>query len=96
MSSVEQGIALSMILFTWLSKWIKTCNSEDKCQGKGKQICPTTDGDWLDSMEQLSKSSALWELETSCKLFGKILTIKPDSNFIAVFRRVFHDEHFDV
>ena len=47
-------------------------------------------------MEQLSKSSALWELETSCKLFGKILTIKPDSNFIAVFRRVFHDEHFDV
>lgn len=25
-----------------------------------------------------------------------MLTIKPDSNFIAAFRRAFHDEHFDI
>ena len=25
-----------------------------------------------------------------------MLTIKPDSNFIAAFRRAVHDEHFDI
>ena len=32
----------------------------------------------------------------NCKRFGKILTINPFSYFIAVFRRAFYDEHFDI
>ena len=52
-----------MILSTWPSTWIKTCNSEGKCPSKGKQVCMTSNGDWLDSMKQLWKSSALRELK---------------------------------
>ena len=86
-----------MILFTWPSTWIKTCNSEDKCPSKGgKQVCMTSNGDWLDSVKQLKKSSALWELKLETIWVKYILTIKPDSNFIAVVRRAFHDEHFDM
>ena len=32
----------------------------------------------------------------NCKRFGKVLTINPFSYFIAVFRRAFYDEHFDI
>ena len=49
----------------------------------------------LFSSTDLQHGSKLAILKINLR-FGKILTINPFSYFIAVFRRAFYDEHFDI